>query len=48
MDCIRTARAKGLKEKTVIYSHAWPERSDPHHYAGHRLVHRHFLRLRGR
>lgn len=23
MDCIRTARAKGLKEKTVIYSHAW-------------------------
>lgn len=23
MDCIRTARAKGLKEKTVIFSHAW-------------------------
>lgn len=23
MDCIRTARAKGLREKTVIYSHAW-------------------------
>ncbi len=23
MDCIKTARAKGLKEKTVIYSHAW-------------------------
>lgn len=23
MDCIRTARAKGLSEKTVIYSHAW-------------------------
>lgn len=23
MDCIRTARAKGLKERTVIYSHAW-------------------------
>ena len=23
MDCIRTARAKGLGEKTVIYSHAW-------------------------
>lgn len=23
MDCIRTARAKGLKEKTVIYSHAF-------------------------
>ena len=23
MDCIRTARAKGVKEKTVIYSHAW-------------------------
>lgn len=23
MDCIRTARAKGLAEKTVIYSHAW-------------------------
>lgn len=23
MDCIRTARAKGLKEKTVIYTHAW-------------------------
>ena len=23
MDYIRTARAKGLKEKTVIYSHAW-------------------------
>ena len=23
MDCVRTARAKGLKEKTVIYSHAW-------------------------
>lgn len=23
MDCIRTARAKGLKEKIVIYSHAW-------------------------
>ena len=22
-DCIRTARAKGVKEKTVIYSHAW-------------------------
>lgn len=23
MDCIRTARAKGVKEKIVIYSHAW-------------------------
>ena len=23
MDCIRTARAKGLREKAVIYSHAW-------------------------
>ncbi len=23
LDCIRTARAKGLKEKVVIYSHAW-------------------------
>lgn len=23
MDCIRTARAKGLVEKTVIFSHAW-------------------------
>lgn len=23
MDCIRTARAKGVKEHTVIYSHAW-------------------------
>lgn len=23
MDCVRTARAKGLKEKAVIYSHAW-------------------------
>ena len=23
MDCIRTARAKGLKEQVVIYSHAW-------------------------
>jgi peptide/nickel transport system permease protein len=23
MDCVRTARAKGLKEKTVIYSHAF-------------------------
>lgn len=23
MDCIRTARAKGLKEKTVVYSHAF-------------------------
>lgn len=23
MDCIKTARAKGLREKTVIYSHAW-------------------------
>ncbi len=23
MDCIRTARAKGLAEKVVIYSHAW-------------------------
>ena len=23
LDCIRTARAKGLTEKTVIYSHAW-------------------------
>ena len=23
MDCIRTARAKGLPEKTVIYSHAF-------------------------
>ena len=23
MDCVRTARAKGLKERTVIYSHAW-------------------------
>jgi peptide/nickel transport system permease protein len=22
MDCVRTARAKGLREKTVIYSHA--------------------------
>ncbi len=23
MDCIKTARAKGLKERVVIYSHAW-------------------------
>ncbi|MDO5725362.1 MAG: ABC transporter permease [Tissierellia bacterium] len=23
MDCIKTARAKGVKEKVVIYSHAW-------------------------
>lgn len=23
MDCVRTARAKGVKERTVIYSHAW-------------------------
>ncbi len=23
MDCIKTARAKGLREKLVIYSHAW-------------------------
>ena len=23
MDCIRTARAKGLREQVVIYSHAW-------------------------
>ena len=23
MDCIKTARAKGLREHTVIYSHAW-------------------------
>ena len=23
MDYIRTARAKGLREKVVIYSHAW-------------------------
>ena len=23
LDCIRTARAKGLREKTVVYSHAW-------------------------
>ena len=23
MDYVKTARAKGLKEKTVIYSHAW-------------------------
>ena len=23
MDCIRTARAKGLGSKAVIYSHAW-------------------------
>ena len=23
LDCIRTARAKGVKEKIVIYSHAW-------------------------
>lgn len=23
MDCIRTARAKGLREKIVIYTHAW-------------------------
>lgn len=23
MDCVRTARAKGLREKIVIYSHAW-------------------------
>ncbi len=23
LDCIRTARAKGLREKAVIYSHAW-------------------------
>ena len=23
LDCIRTARAKGLSEKVVIYSHAW-------------------------
>ena len=23
MDCIRTARAKGVKERVVIFSHAW-------------------------
>ena len=23
MDCIRTARAKGVRERVVIYSHAW-------------------------
>ena len=23
MDCIRTARAKGLRERFVIYTHAW-------------------------
>lgn len=23
MDCIKTARAKGLREKMVIFSHAW-------------------------
>ncbi len=23
LDCIRTARAKGLKEKVVVYTHAW-------------------------
>ena len=23
LDCIRTARAKGLSEKAVVYSHAW-------------------------
>ena len=23
MDCIRTARAKGLGERAVVYSHAW-------------------------
>ena len=23
LDCIKTARAKGLREKVVIYSHAW-------------------------
>ena len=23
MDCIRTARAKGLTERAVVYSHAW-------------------------
>lgn len=23
MDCIKTARSKGLKEKVVVYSHAW-------------------------
>ena len=23
MDCIKTARAKGLREKVIIYSHAW-------------------------
>lgn len=23
MDCIRTARAKGVKERVVVYSHAW-------------------------
>jgi peptide/nickel transport system permease protein len=29
MDCIRTARAKGLKEKVVIYSHAWRNALQP-------------------
>ena len=23
MDCIKTARAKGVREKVIIYSHAW-------------------------
>ena len=23
LDCVRTARAKGLRERTVVYSHAW-------------------------
>jgi peptide/nickel transport system permease protein len=23
LDCVRTARAKGLRERSVVYSHAW-------------------------
>ena len=29
LDCIKTARAKGLKEKAVIYSHAWRNALNP-------------------
>ena len=31
MDYVRTARAKGLREKTVIYKHVLSECADPDH-----------------
>lgn len=45
MDYIRTARAKGLREKVVVYFPRMAQLPAAGHYRPHRLVHQHLLRF---